>query len=361
MSNIAVLIMVKNEENNILKTLNSVLPILHSLIIYDTGSVDDTLNVIKNFCTENNILLYLKKGKFIDFSTSRNIALKFADEIKDIDFILLLDANDELHNHDSFIKFCNINKNSDKTAFLIPQLWNHTKYYNIRLIKPRYGWNYKGVVHEYITNEKYTADKISEEFIFYIYQDRNGEKTDRYERDRRLLEKQFLINPNDTRTIFYLAQTYFCLKDFISAYKFYKLRTTKSDGFYEEKFLSFYYCGEISSILKNDWDITFAWYMKSYIFIRRVEPLVKIAEYYISIKQLDIAYMYLKTACSLDYPTNLLLFVDSFAYNYKRWHLLGIVSYYVNKIDDGLLACNTALSYNPNSEIDKHNLRFYTS
>ena len=53
------------------------------------------------------------------------------------------------------------------------------------------------------------------------------EKTQRrWQRDKELLMKAHLANPQDSRTAFYLAQTFDCLGDLENAYKFYELRTT---------------------------------------------------------------------------------------------------------------------------------------
>ena len=61
--------MLKNEEKRIHVSLESIKN-LDGLIIYDTGSTDNTINIIKDFSTLNNIPLHLITGEFIDFSTS---------------------------------------------------------------------------------------------------------------------------------------------------------------------------------------------------------------------------------------------------------------------------------------------------
>jgi glycosyltransferase involved in cell wall biosynthesis len=61
---IAALIMVKNEEKSIEVTLNSIKNHIKHVIVYDTGSTDNTINIIKNTCEKNNQTLYLKNGTF---------------------------------------------------------------------------------------------------------------------------------------------------------------------------------------------------------------------------------------------------------------------------------------------------------
>ena len=64
---LGILLMVKNEEKRIEITLNSIKTIADTIIIYDTGSEDNTINIIEKFCEINKINLLLKKGTFIDF------------------------------------------------------------------------------------------------------------------------------------------------------------------------------------------------------------------------------------------------------------------------------------------------------
>lgn len=96
--------MVKNEEKRILVSLNSIKTSVSGVALYDTGSEDNTVCLVKDFCTENNIEFFLLAGQFEDFSTSRNKLLNFIDEINNnkleknrrvFDYVLLLDSNDE--------------------------------------------------------------------------------------------------------------------------------------------------------------------------------------------------------------------------------------------------------------------------
>ena len=88
---IALLMMVKNEQKRLLVSLNSVLGHVDSIVLYDTGSEDNTIEIASTFCQENNIPFRLKQGEFVDFSTSRNVSLEFADTFEDIDFLLLME------------------------------------------------------------------------------------------------------------------------------------------------------------------------------------------------------------------------------------------------------------------------------
>ena len=58
--------------------------------ICDTGSSDDTKDVIQTYFQEKKIPGKVVEKDFIDFSTNRNFALQSCHSMKDMDYILLL-------------------------------------------------------------------------------------------------------------------------------------------------------------------------------------------------------------------------------------------------------------------------------
>ena len=161
---IAVLIMVKNEHKRLNVTLESIKGFADSLVIYDTGSTDDTIDICKNFSNKYNIPLRLKEGEFVNFAVSRNVSLDFADTFDDIDYILLMDTNDELRNGDKLRKYAIEFKDTEKSSFLISQEWLSgeavNKYFNTRFMKARSNWRYVGPVHEYLHNPNNKNDSL---------------------------------------------------------------------------------------------------------------------------------------------------------------------------------------------------------
>ena len=72
---IGILLMIKNEEKSIGVTLNSTKNYFKNIIVYDTGSTDNTLQIVKDCCMKNNQVLHLKQGIFKGFPESRNESL----------------------------------------------------------------------------------------------------------------------------------------------------------------------------------------------------------------------------------------------------------------------------------------------
>ena len=83
---------VKNESRIIRRLLDSVSDIIDGYCICDTGSSDDTVNIIETYFREKNIPGKVIKEAFRNFEYNRSFALKACEEI-DCSHILLLDAD----------------------------------------------------------------------------------------------------------------------------------------------------------------------------------------------------------------------------------------------------------------------------
>jgi len=366
---LALLLMCKNETKRIGVTLDSVIGYVNSFIVYDTGSTDDTISIIEEYSKKHNIPLRLKQGEFVDFATSRNVALEFADTFEDVDYLLLMDVNDELKGGDALLKYIKEHYESPTTGFLLCQEWwsgKFDKYFNQRLIKARKGWRYFGRVHEWLKDTSYESDALAPVKLIApdnikLYQDRtkdDDKSAKRFFKDREMLLKDHIDNPEDPRTMFYLAQTYSCTNQLEECLYYNKLRT-KYDGFMEEKFHAYLRAGEAMFNLQHDWYDVMAYFLKAYDVIKRAEPLINIADYYKQKEKWDLSYSFIKMACDLEYPTKCYLFVDKLAYDYKRWHLMSIIAWQVKEYQIGYDACKLANQNDKCKEVDKNNLKIY--
>jgi len=422
MVHLALLMMVKNEHLRIEVSLNSVLGVVDSVVVLDTGSTDNTVEIIVDWCKKHNMPLYLKEEPFTTFCKSRNVSLDFLDTTP-ADYALLLDCNDELQKSEGLRDFVNTYEGTC-TAFHVCQIWwngiSNDKYYNVRLVKPRNGWRYKRNVHEYMTcdaveefnrqqikkqrqnlptdNNKFITRIENEKFI--LFQDRtldDDKSFKRFFRDKVLLysdykdslellkkyndneklksnDKYIDIRNDYARTLFYLAQTLTCLQEHREAYKFYR-RRTHEEGFNEEVYHSYNRCGELGKVLNHNVEDTILWYLKSFYYSiitfnnPRVESLVKLAEHYINQNNWMMAYIYLEISENIPYPDELILFVDRRMYEYTRYNLLERVCMYIGKNNKGLTNGLKAIQYlyntnltGPQSELykqDLENLKWY--
>jgi glycosyltransferase involved in cell wall biosynthesis len=100
---------VKNESRVILRLLESVASIIDYYCICDTGSTDNTKEIITKFFLEKGIPGEIIEEPFRDFGYNRSFALKACESIPNMDYILLLDADmvltgPALENPDEFKK-----------------------------------------------------------------------------------------------------------------------------------------------------------------------------------------------------------------------------------------------------------------
>ena len=92
MPSICLNMIVKNESHIIKKTLINIIKYvkLDYWVICDTGSSDNTINIIQNFFDELNIPGELHKHTWRDFSYNRNLALSVRLLIRQIMFLFLM-------------------------------------------------------------------------------------------------------------------------------------------------------------------------------------------------------------------------------------------------------------------------------
>lgn len=375
---LALVVMCKNEHARIKHTFESVKDYIGEFFIFDTGSTDNTVEIIKQYCLENDIKLNLKQGEFVNFSVSRNELLDFTDSlIQGSDrYLLLLDVNDEMRDMHILCKFVDEFKDGHTGFYLTQRWWTGSSldsYYNVRMIKSNSRWRYKSVVHEYIITPDIEEKKKQDHEVLYrlegvyIYQDRTADDDKsfkRFSRDKELLYNEHIKDPHEPRTLFYLAQTCSCLGQIEESYRYYLLRI-KELGFYEEVYQSYFRMGELSATLGHDWEESMLWFLKAFQHSQRVEPLIKMAEYYKDNNlegekkpEWHTCYMYASMACNMMYPTNNILFVNKRNYTYDRWHLMGIAAFYVGKYKEGKEACLRAIEAE-NKDVDRNNLKFY--
>lgn len=372
---IALTMMVKNEERRIHVSLESVVGVVDALIIFDTGSTDRTVDIITEFCEKHRINLYMISGSFVNFCVSRNVLLHYCNRFE-VEFLLMLDCNDELRGGNELIKFCKDMREQPNSGFLICQQWWSgvlDKYFNIRLIKNRHSWFYHGSVHEYIKDNS-VGPNVSDPAhpiwrvmdTIVLYQDRtkdDNKSSKRFVRDRELLLKEYKEgDPKDiinySRALFYLAQTCECLGLIDEVLFFSKLRL-EYKGFDEEVFHSYMRCGRACLNMKQPWEECLRWFIKAYEHTNRVEPLIAMADHYAQKQLWYMAYMFIHQALGLLYPEHLILFIDKSAYDYTRFHLAGKICFHVGQFAEGEVCCRKALETGLNKELDTGILQQY--
>lgn len=114
---ISINIMVYNEERCIKRCIDSIINLADEIIIVDTGSTDNTINIIENF-NSKKIKIYFHKWNN-NFSEIRNIMINLSTK----DIIFQIDADEYLENSFDIIKFkkdiSHLNENTCFSPYII--------------------------------------------------------------------------------------------------------------------------------------------------------------------------------------------------------------------------------------------------
>lgn len=221
---IAVCMMVRDEEKNLPRILDSVkkLNLDDELWIFDTGSKDRSVEVAKSYGAKvievEDLDEYFEPtqwGKKINFSKARNRS--FADATTD--WVLLVDADEELKGSvdklRTFLK--NLKPENNAVAIQFSDIQGghvHVKFPPPRIFR-RGQIEYRGIVHNspYGFNEPVILfhDLEVHHYGFDLTPEQKKEKTDR---TLGLLLRRLEINPSDHGVFFYLAQIYGDLQNY---------------------------------------------------------------------------------------------------------------------------------------------------
>ncbi len=365
---VVAVLMIKNEEPNIQATLKPLIESgIESFFIFDTGSTDRTIEITQSYLsTFAHLQTYIIQEPFIDFGSSRNRALDLVEEkFPDATFMLMVDAEWYLESTNQLIPFCIAEQHTIFCAYNIRLIGKDIEFPVARLIRCKTNTRFVGAVHEYL-QAAFIGTTPTHIFFNWSPSNYGIEKSKkRWQRDREILEKEYRDKPTDSRTVFYLAQTYYCLEEWEKAAALYKKRT-ELNGWDQEVFMSWYYYGmSLERITKQEsqslWQEKLNAYLTAYSIIpERIEPLLKIAEHYLEEKNYTLAFFFARHAFNAPYPADgKQLFLDKNAYEYYRYNLLSIISWYVNEYVIGEQATRLALKKYPDLPHLHRNLAFY--
>jgi hypothetical protein len=341
---------VRNESKIITRLLESVLPIIDTYVICDTGSTDNTPSIIKDFFDSKGIRGEVIYEPFKNFGYNRTFALKAARG--KATYALLLDADMIFKIEPSFNK-----EILTSESYLIIQKGSGLSYHNTRLIRLDIDAKCVGPTHEYYDLPKGSRnDKLDSIWIDDIGD--GGSKGDKFERDIRLLKQGIEEEPNNGRYYFYLANSYFNTGKHEESIQYYKKRI-EIGGWFEEVFYSHLNLGHAYMTTKQDELAIYTWMNGYNNHSVRSETIYEICKYY-RIKGMNkIAMAFCMLGKSIPYPKNDTLFIHSDVYDTGFDYELSIIGYYNNYPNIHKIICK--LMNNAKQSYSNHlsNYKFY--
>lgn len=315
-------IMVKNEQPRIIRTMSTVVDYVDAFVLLDTGSSDETILTAKGYAQTQEKPIYIYEEPFVDFSVSRNALLKHC--YGKSEFVLLLDANDEVIRPDIMVDFLkNKVKSKKDSVFSVKfELMNDMRpgarasYSRIAIVRNDCpDILYDMPVHERITctnPQKYNHVLHMTELSTYIYQDRAMDKpsTERYKRDVELLEKYAHQKGGyEPRVLHYLCQSCVNMDDFVNLKKYASLliKFDQPNEYLEYVFYAYMHLGTAGFKLTPENTEWKKWFLKAYQYskkkVERCEPIFILAVYCYNINEVEMSKLYIKRACSIARPT----------------------------------------------------------
>jgi glycosyltransferase involved in cell wall biosynthesis len=195
---------VKNEEAFLEACLESVKDFVDEIIIVDTGSIDNTVDIARKFT--NRIYFHPWEGSF---SKARNQALQYAG----CDWILQIDADEELVEGSGEMMRQTLREAGEADAILLNIIsiysgGRKTARHNFeRLFRNNRIIHYESIVHNRVVGQ--TCTKPSKiELMHYGYNVEEKKSNEKFIRTVELLKRQIQETPDDPMPHHYLGTSY---------------------------------------------------------------------------------------------------------------------------------------------------------
>jgi FkbM family methyltransferase len=264
-------------------------------VICDTGSTDNTKEIIIDFFKEKNIMGELYTDEWKNFAHNRTLALERA--YAKTDLLLVFDADDEIVGD---IVMPKVNTKMCDEYHLKFGSPTGTAYTRVLLVNNQKRFIYQSVIHEFISCIE-AAPSISTvvQGDYYVVSGRSGNRSkdpEKYLKDAKILEAAHAeaLKNNDTlyhRYSFYCANSYRDHGSFEDAIKWYKI-TLSQDNWEQEQYMSCFYTYECYVKL-NQQETGFFYLVKAFKYDpERLECLYPLLVHYCCESQNQVAYSY---------------------------------------------------------------------
>lgn len=283
---IGLAMIVRDEATVITQCLERALPLIDTWTIIDTGSEDETVEIIKRAL--DGVPGQMHHRDWVGHSHNRTELLELARDTAD--HLLLLDA-DLLLTIDGDLPTLT----SDMYVARLDGDFSHTL--PLLVNGHREGWRYEGAAHAVLTAPgPFSVEELQNARLTETRG--SSPRSDKIQRDAQALEQEI-----DPRTIFYLAQSYRDLGYDEAAADLYRLRVRHSSTHPQEVFWACYQEGLLriqSDFARGCAILLEAWERRP----SRAEPLWKLAREHRLLGQAHPALLYAEQACRIPQPND---------------------------------------------------------
>jgi glycosyltransferase involved in cell wall biosynthesis len=348
------LMIVKNESHIILETLEHLVHLIDYWVVCDTGSIDQTRELITDFFSKNNKPGELHNHEWVNFGHNRTLAFEAARGKSR--YVFVFDADDKIHGSLS------IPKNINADAYFL-QFGDNFKYTRLQIFNNNLRWAYRGVLHEFpVCLSKKNHQTATIQGNYFVESRRLGSRNqdpEKYEKDAALLKDALDRNADPdlkNRYVFYLAQSYKDARKYREAIHYYKMRVSLG-GWKDE---CYYSSWQVGLCMENSIGESYGvaeicgWYLKAAEFCgHRGESLTSLGVLNYKVGQFEKAVFYLSKVKKMKVPADALFCVCSL-YGFECEYPLVLALNKIGRFDSSTESCgrlleSISLAQNPNS------------
>jgi glycosyltransferase involved in cell wall biosynthesis len=327
---------VKNEAHVICRCLETVKPLINSWVIVDTGSTDGTQDVIREYMKD--IPGEVVERPWKNFAHNRNEALELARP--KADYVLIIDADDNLVFSDNFA----LPKLTDD-AYHIKISHGGMVYSRPQLIRAALPWKWVGVLHEYLDcPESKSVALLQGVTMNYGGDGARSRDPEKFRKDAEVLEAGLKEEPNNSRYVFYLAQSYRDGRVFDKALENYQKRVALG-GWDQEVYYSMLQVARLQQWLGLDPSVWIDSFYRAYLFRpARIEALYELVKYHRLTGNHFAGYMLAKRGLTVPLPTDS-LFVEAWIYEYGLLLEYSICAAWIGEYQEAQAASHLLLTH----------------
>jgi glycosyltransferase involved in cell wall biosynthesis len=329
---------VRNEAHIVREVLDAVAPYISSWVIVDTGSDDGTQDVIRGHMADLGIPGELHERPWRNFGHNRSEALSLAQGHGD--YIWVMDADDTVVGTPDFSGL-----SADAYLMRLRSATNWT-FWRLQLFRDGKPWRYMGVLHEYAHNDDpYVSERLDGEYYIQVrHLGGRHRYPQKYARDVDLLLAEVERNPDDARSVLYLALTYLEAGDFVNARKW-ALHRAGMGGWNEAVYISMYVIAESMWRLGEPWQQVQDAYLRAWKHRpTRAEPLCAIAYLHRIEQRYLLGYGFAKDAREIPLPEQDMLLVNPEVYAWRAVYEQAFCATGIGKHEEALTLCRRLLA-----------------
>ena len=327
---------VKNEAHVIRRCLESARPLIDTWVISDTGSTDGTQEIIREVM--EGIPGVLLERPWVDFAHNRNEVLNTSRGRAD--YSLVIDADEVFAIDPGFVM-----PRLEADSYNVEVHYGGMTYHRRQLVRGDLPWRYVGVLHEYMTCDHALTEAFLTGVRTVVYHEGSRARDPMtYRRDALVLEKALIDEPDNTRYVFYLAQSYRDAGDHELALRHYR-RRAKMGGWDDEVWYSLYQAAVMEESLGRPWPEVMASYINAYQHMpSRCEPLYRIAMHYQGAKEFHAARGFFEWALRVPTPASTALFVSRSVCDYLLELEYAVCCFYTGNHTEAIAVNNRLLA-----------------